>query len=64
MRKSVKCYVNYNKYFRCICLKNNPKCTNTSDCDIQTFFYYPYDDLKECMQERSYTRNKGALRQK
>ena len=49
-----------------ICAKSPELCKGCriKDCETMELYYYPYDNLKDIMKERSYKRVNGALRQK
>lgn len=53
-----------NKELRCACLYGNPACDRYKTCEVLELTLNPYNDVKECMKERSYKRIGGALRQK
>ena len=49
---------------KCACLFGNACCDRFKKCEVLELTLNPYDNLKECMEERSYKRVKGVLRQK
>lgn len=49
---------------KCACLLHKPLCDKHKECEEIELSLLPYEDIKECMKERSYKRVKGALRQR
>ncbi|MBY7025198.1 hypothetical protein JW813_09225 [Clostridium botulinum] len=51
-----------------ICCAKSPgvcgKCKELNKCELLDMYYYPYDDIKECMKHDSYKRERGALKQR
>ena len=51
-----------------VCAKSPGECRNCKDknrCENMDLYYYIYKDIKECMQSRSYKRNRrGAIVEK
>lgn len=39
------------------------KCAHIRTCENIDVFYYPYDNISECMSARRYRRDKGAIKQ-
>lgn len=65
-RRKVKLNAKF-KGDKVICAKSPEDCTWCIDnkrCELINFYYYPYEDSRECMKERSYKRVKGAMHQK
>jgi hypothetical protein len=52
------------KELECACLVFNPLCDKNKGCEELELTLNPYEDIEECMRERSYKRVGGALRQK
>lgn len=48
----------------CACLRDNPCCDRYKTCEVLELTFNPYDDVKECMNERSYKRSGGAIKQR
>lgn len=40
------------------------KCKQKNKCENLDMFYYPFDNVEECMSMRKYRREKGAIKQK
>lgn len=38
-------------------------CSNIKKCENMDVFYYPYDNISECMRARKYRREKGVIKQ-
>lgn len=52
------------KELKCACLAGNPCCDRYKTCEQLWLTHNPYDDIEECMNQRSYVRRNGAMRQK
>jgi hypothetical protein len=46
----------------CVCALNH-KCIHAKTCEELDFKFDKYDGLPECMKQRFYRREKGAIRQ-
>ena len=64
MRK-VKLYTFWHEEkLECCCPPEN-KCLKDKGCELMTFSYNEYEDIKECMKARQYKRGRnGAIVQK
>lgn len=47
----------------CICTLGK-RCIHANDCEELEFKLNKYDGIKECMDQRKYKREKGAMKQK
>ena len=51
------------KILKCACLFGNAACDRFKTCEVLDFTHNPFDDIKECMKERTYRRDKGVFKQ-
>lgn len=64
MSKKYKFNTRWNKdILKCACLFGNACCDRFKTCEVLELTHDPYENLEECMKERTYRREKGALRQ-
>lgn len=54
---------NKNEY-SCMCSFFHPLCDKYKDCEELELTFKPYEGIEECMRQRSYKREKGALKQR
>ena len=62
-----ECRIKFNEKNQVVCCSQT-ECINCKDIDsceeLDLYIRGPYDDVSECMKERSYKRVKGKIRQK
>ncbi|GIM29883.1 hypothetical protein CPJCM30710_25490 [Clostridium polyendosporum] len=52
------------KQLKCACLFGNACCDRFKKCEVLELTMDPFDGIKECMGQRKYVRENGALKQK